>query len=307
MPSRPTRSVGPRVWSEDGAVDQGARRAVRRRANASAVARSHWSTFAGTASSRGRTTSAAARSPAPSPSTRRTWPASVRSPGRADSTTTVAPSEPPTDRTGSCSATLAPSTTSRRCGARGPSGSRAARSSSELATMRRGPSASVDRVLRTCGSHFTQSHCEGSSASTATIRCSGAWPDVAAQTRDRAAARACSWLPQISTRSTALRSRAAGRSGCSRCATRSRCSADAQAGSGSSAAESSGPSSSTDSGWRRTPYLTCRKRGSPGLRPHSREPSAATAGSDDGSGWCHVSARRCSSAASRTAWRTPRR
>ena len=134
-------------------------------------------------------------------------------------------------------------------------GSSVASSSSDVDTIRIGPTASARWPLWPCGSHLSQSQWARcwSAVSTATTRWSGDWNAVAEQIIDRASERAGSSGPQISTRSKARRSMDAGRSGWRRCTTSSRCSADAAAGSTWSMGALSGGTSSSASGWWQRP------------------------------------------------------
>ena len=342
-PSRSMKSVLPE--SSSGAASSGTPEpavtvcsAVSRRANASAVARSHWSPRARTGCSRTRTASRATvprarASPVASgvgaPATAagssriasRSRVASSSSSQRDGRSTTVTPCSPSGGTTWLPGGRSAPSSSSRTWGTAGRSsapkrgrsarsgGSRSASSSREVATIRRGPTASVTRAEWACGSHFTQSQCASwrSPASTATTSCSGEWKAVAEHTRARARPRADVSEPHTSIRSKARRSSEAGRSGWLRCTTSSRCRADAAAGSTWSMGALSGGTSRSASSWLHTPYRTCRKVGSPAPRSHTRLRSSARAGSDPGSGCCQVSARRCWAAASRATVRTEER
>ena len=336
-PSRSMKSVLPE--SSSGAASSGTPEpavtvcsAVRRRANASAVARSHWSPRARTGSSRTRTASRATvpreagvgppeGSATASRSASRSRVGSSRSSQRAGRSTTVTPCNPSGGTTWLPGGRSPPSSSSRTCGTAGRSsapkrgrsvrsgGSRSASSSREVATIRRGPTASVTRAEWACGSHFTQSQCASwrSPASTATTSCSEEWKAVAEHTTARARPRADVSEPHTSIRSKARRSSEAGRSGWLRCTTSSRCRADAAAGSTWSMGALSGGTSRSASSWLHTPYRTCRKVGSPAPRSHTRLRSSARAGSDPGSGCCQVSARRCWAAASRATVRTEER
>ena len=315
-PSRSMKSLGPVISplgsaSPDATVWSG----VSRRASASAVARSHWSPVALTASSRSRSASTGTRprtGGAPVSSSRSRLESSSSS-QRVGRSSTVTPCRPSGGTTWLPGGSVAPSVTSRMCGVaarssapnRGRSprsgGSSAARPSSEVVTIRFGPTASLSWPLRLWGSHFSQSQWMRfrSVASTATTRCSGAWKAAAEQSRARASERAGSSSPQTSIRSNARRSMLAGRSGCSRWTTSSRWSAEAAAGSTWSTGALCGGTSSVDSGWVHVPYRTCRKWSSALVCSQTRVRSSASAGSAAGSGWCQVRARRCCSAASR--------
>ena len=121
---------------------------------------------------------------------------------RAGRSSTVTPCTPSGGMTWLPGGSSAPSTTSRMCGTgarssapkRGRSarsaGSSAARSLSEVETIRIGPTASDCWALWPCGSHLTQSQWARvwSVASTATTRWSGEWNAVAEQTIARASA-----------------------------------------------------------------------------------------------------------------------
>ena len=94
-------------------------------------------------------------------------------------------------------------------------GSSAARSSSDVDTIRIGPTASLCWVDRAWGSHFIQSQWARfcSEASTAISRFSGDWNAAALQIIARASERASSSGPHTSMRSKARRSIDAGRFG----------------------------------------------------------------------------------------------
>ncbi len=334
-PSRSMKSDGPR--SSPGLASAGPTTAtlcsgVSRRAKASAVATSHWSPLARIGSSRSRSACSGTMRSAPStpsdasaaPSTGPDSSSSRRldwlsiSDHRTGRSSTVTPCRPSGGITWLPGGSSTPSVTSRMCGLGGRSsapnrgrsarsgGSSAARSLSDVDTIRIGPTASVSSWLWPCGSHFSQSQSArwASEHSTATARCSGDWKAVAEQSSARASERACCSSPHTSIRSKARRSTEAGRSGWSRCTTSSRCSADAAAGSTWSIGALSGGTSSRASGCAHTPYRTCRNCASPEECSHTRVRSSASAGSDDGAGWCQVSALRCCSAASRDTVRT---
>ncbi len=265
------KSVGPLISPEvpSATPDAGVCSGVSRRANASAVARSHWSARAGIGSSRRRSASIGWRpSAAGSPSSWiRSRVGSSSSSQRAGRSIRVTPCRPSGGMTWLPGGRVPPSITSRMCGVAGRSsapkrgrsprsgGSRAARSASDVETIRIGPTASDWRWLRPCGSHLTQSQWARfcSDDRTATTRCSGEWKVAAEQSIDRASERAGSSAPQISTRSKARRSTEAGRSGWRRCTTRRRCSAEAAAGSTWSMGALSGGTSSRDSGCAQRP------------------------------------------------------
>ncbi len=310
-------SVGPAVTVCSGAM---------RRANASAVARSHWSARARIGSSRSRSAVTGAlpssgRPPALSVrvlNSSRSRVGSSSSSQRVGRSSTVTPCSPSGGTTWLPGGNRAASVTSRMWGEAGRSsapnrgrslrsgGSSAAMSASDVVTIRLGPTASDCWALWACGSHFSQSQCARfpSVERTAIARCSGAWNAAAEQSIARARARAGSSGPHSSIRSNALRSMLAGRFGCSRWTTSSRCNADAAAGSTWSMGALSGGTSSRDSGWAQTPYLTCRKLASELPCSHTLDRSSAREGRAEGSGWCQVRARRCWSAASRATWRT---
>ena len=125
---------------------------------------------------------------------------------------------------------------------------------------------------------------------TATVRWSGEWKVAAEQTSARAKDRPVAAGPTTETRRNRRRSIVTGRSGCT-CGSRAAAGPRTAAGSASSAARSAGAAISTESGWEQTPYRTRRKSGSSGPRSHTREPSAASAGSAAGSG-CSQPQRR---------------
>ena len=170
---------------------------VSRRANASAVAASHWSALARIGSSRSRSAStgtspSASGAPCSCSRSRVASSSSIHRVGRSSRVTPCSPSGGTTWLPGGSST---PSVTSRMCGVAGRSsapkrgrslrswGSSAARSPSEVVTIRIGPTASVCSWLRACGSHFTQSQWARCSSedSTATTRLSGDWKAVAEQ------------------------------------------------------------------------------------------------------------------------------
>ena len=249
---------------------------VSRRANASAVAMSHWSALARIASARRRrawtgifTSLPPERSVAEpvGSSCSRSRVESSSSIQRVGRSRTVTPCSPSGGTTWLPGGSSNPSVTSRMCGVasrssapkRGRSlrsgGSKAARSARDVVTIRIGPTASVASRLRACGNHLIQSQWAmcSSAESTATMRCSGEWKAVAEQMIERARARACSSSPQSSTRSKARRSTDAGRLGWVRCTTSRRWSAEAEAGSTSSSGALSGGTSSTARGWAHSP------------------------------------------------------
>ncbi len=321
-PSRSMKSIGPVISplpvSETPAVTTCS--GVSRRANASAVAWSHWSAFAFTGASRSRSALSGSRPSSAgwsdSNSSRRQE-ASSSSSQRAGRSSTVTPCRPSGGTTWLPGGRDPPSTTNSRCGVAGRSsapkrgrslrsgGSSAARSLREVDTIRIGPTASLCCDDSECGSHFIQSQCARfcSEASTAISRLSGDWNAAALQIIARASDRASSSGPHTSMRSKARRSIEAGRSGSSRCTTRSRCSADAAAGSTWSTTAVSGATRSRASGCAQRPYRTCRKWASEEWCSQTRERSSARAGSALGAGCCQVSARRCWSAASRATLR----
>ena len=119
---------------------------------------------------------------------------------------------------------------------------------------------------------------------TATARCPGDWNAAAEQITARASDRASSSGPQISMRSNARRSTAAGRFGCTRWTARNRCRADAAAGSTWSIGAESGGTSSSESGWLHSPYRTWRNSGWVTVCSQTRERSSARAGRAAGRG-----------------------
>ena len=243
---------------------------VSRRANASAVAWSHWSASARTGGSRNRSALTGWRPSSAgwsgSNSSRR-HEASSSSSQRDGRSRTVTPCRPSGGTTWLPGGRNPPSTTNNRCGVAGRSsapnrgrslrsgGSRAARSLSEVETIRIGPTASVCSVDSECGSHFIQSQWARfcSEASTAISRLSGDWNAAALQIIARARARASSSGPHSSIRSKARRSMEAGRLGSSRWTTSRRCSADAAAGSTWSTTVVSGATRSRASGCAHRP------------------------------------------------------
>ncbi len=240
-----------------------------RRANASAVAMSHWSASAliGSPRSRSASTGRLPSSSGPSANSSRRRVESSSSSQRLGRSRSVTPCRPSGGTMWLPGGRWPPSITSRMCGVaarssapkRGRSlrsgGSRLPRSSSEVDTIRMGPTASASRVLCACGSHLTQSQCVRfcSELSTATISWSGFWKAVAEQIIARAVERTSSASPHSSMRSKARRSIDAGRLGWIRCTTSSRCSADAAAGSTWSTGALSGGTSSSDRGCEHRP------------------------------------------------------
>ncbi len=283
-PSRSMKSAGPVISSADSSevplppaatVCSG----VSRRANASAVARSHWSPSATTGASRTRsawigtlpayaaTRAAATRSVSGSSISSRSREASSSWSQRLGRSMRVTPCRPSGGITWLPGGRCPPSTTRRMCGDAGRSsapkrgrslrsgGRIVARSASEVVTMRVGPTASLCSALWAWGSHLTQSHWARfcSLQSTATIRWLGEWNAVAEQTSARAIERACSSGPHTSMPSKARRSMLAGRLGWMRWTTSRRCSADAAAGSTWSIGVLSGGTRSTESGCAHRP------------------------------------------------------
>ena len=160
-------SVGPAVTVCSGAM---------RRANASAVARSHWSARARIGSSRRRSavtgalpSLATAASASESSNSSRNRVGSSSSSQRVGRSSTVTPCSPSGGTTWLPGGSRAASVTSRMWGEAGRSsapnrgrslrsgGSSAARSASEVVTIRLGPTASDCWALWACGSHFSQS------------------------------------------------------------------------------------------------------------------------------------------------------
>ena len=295
-----------------------------RRANASAVARSHWSASALIGSSRSR--SARHRALAALVGRRRRTGAAAGSESSSSSqrlgrSSRVTPCRPSGGTTWLPGGRSPPSITSRMCGVAAPLvgaeagpvaevGRAAAspRSSSEVDTIRIGPTASdslgalgvreplhpvpVGEVL--LGAEHRDDEVLG-----------GVEGGRRADHRPGQRAGRSSASPQTSIRSKARRSIDAGRSGWSRCTTSSRCSAEAAAGStwsiGRALRRHQLERQRLASTGRSARAGSCRR--SPCAPRAGSAPRRAT-GSAAGSGWCQVSARRCWSAASRATLRT---
>ena len=271
-PSRSMKSIGPAISPLGVSVTPAVTvcSGVSRRANASAVAWSHWSASARTGASRRRSALSGKRPSSTGSSasnSSRRQDASSSSSQRAGRSSTVTPWRPSGGTTWLPGGRKPPSTTNSRCGVAGRSsapkrgrslrsgGSSAARSLSDVDTIRIGPTASDCWVDSECGSHFIQSQWARfcSEASTAISRFSGDWNAAALQIIARASERASSSGPHTSIRSNARMSIDAGRFGSSRCTTSSRCRAEAAAGSTWSTTVVSGATSSRASGCAQRP------------------------------------------------------
>ena len=292
-----------------------------RRANASAVARSHWSASARTGSSRSRTawTGCLPSSSGPASSSSRSRDASSSSSQRAGRSSTVTPCRPSGGITWLPGGSWAPSVTSRMWGVGGRSsapnrgrslrsgGSRAAISASDVVTIRIGPTASDCWALWACGSHFTQSQ----------------WVEVAlgGEHRDGEVVggvergRRADHRPGERADRVLLAAQLDPVEGPQVDARRA---ASAAAGARRAAGAGRRPRPGRPGRSGRSPAARARARAAGSRRRTGRAgswrrswraPTPATAprpatGRACGSGWCQFRARRCWSAASRATWRT---